>query len=246
MDAEAGEAQQQRGSSQPSAADPDRDDDTIMPAPARPHAAAEDDDVVAVLATAAGASDAPQLPPPPGSAISALEGGVSINRGPVLTLWIAVVAKQLGSSWDTAVSVGRAFADMCARSKGERLGFYNNGNGNGGDAADRMRAQSHIRIANCDIDTELSETGTVVAVSNGKPWHPKFAQTYLQKAFGEDLVLVKAAMERLAASFRDRQRLSNDAYSLYCQFRPKVADGVAGWGQKGLLSVAQILSLCQK
>ncbi len=37
-----------------------------------------------------------------------------INRAPVLTLWAAVVAERLGSSWETALTGGQAVASMAA------------------------------------------------------------------------------------------------------------------------------------
>ncbi len=33
---------------------------------------------------------------------------ITINRAPVLTLWVAVVAERLGFAWDEAVTLGRA------------------------------------------------------------------------------------------------------------------------------------------
>lgn len=46
------------------------------------------------------------------------------NRAPVLTLWAAVVAERLGSSWETALTLGQAVAGKTSHAKGVRLGIY--------------------------------------------------------------------------------------------------------------------------
>ena len=38
------------------------------------------------------------------------QGTVKINRAPVLTLWVAVVAQKQGYSWDEALTFGRSVA----------------------------------------------------------------------------------------------------------------------------------------
>src|ERR671938_116530 len=47
---------------------------------------------------------------------------IRVNRAPVLTLWAAVVAEQLGHPWDTALTPGRAVAGAAARVKARSLG----------------------------------------------------------------------------------------------------------------------------
>jgi hypothetical protein len=49
---------------------------------------------------------------------------IKINRAPVLTLWAAVVAEQLGFGRDEALTLARAIAGLNAYSKGVRLGLY--------------------------------------------------------------------------------------------------------------------------
>lgn len=49
---------------------------------------------------------------------------ISINRAPVLTLWAAVVAEQLGFEWNEALTLGRAVAGLNAYSKGVHLGLF--------------------------------------------------------------------------------------------------------------------------
>ena len=49
---------------------------------------------------------------------------ISINRAPVLTLWVAVVAQHLGFDEAEALSLGKAVAGLNAQAKGRRLGIF--------------------------------------------------------------------------------------------------------------------------
>jgi hypothetical protein len=53
-----------------------------------------------------------------------MAGAIQINRAPVLTLWAAVVAEQLGFDRDEALTLGRALAGLTAHTKGVRLGIF--------------------------------------------------------------------------------------------------------------------------
>ncbi len=48
---------------------------------------------------------------------------IRVNRAPVLTLWAAIVAEQLGHPWETALTLGRAVAGSSAQAKARRLGI---------------------------------------------------------------------------------------------------------------------------
>jgi hypothetical protein len=61
----------------------------------------------------------------------------------------------------------------------------------------------------------------------------------LRRSFGDDLDAVRDAMERLAASVSS-DVLAESAFSLYERFRPAVARGQRGWGQKGALDLDRI------
>ena len=52
-------------------------------------------------------------------------------------------------------------------------------------------------------------------------------------------------MEALAESFEHKE-LSETGYALYEQFRPKIAAGTKGWGQKGELDLDLIRSLAKE
>ena len=66
--------------------------------------------------------------------------------------------------------------------------------------------------------------------------------TYLKGKFGEDLPAVREAMEELATAFEPKE-LEEGAYGLYERFRPEIAPGRRGWGQKGDLNLDLIRSL---
>ncbi len=52
-------------------------------------------------------------------------------------------------------------------------------------------------------------------------------------------------MAQLAAAF-EPEELENVAYALYEQFRPKIARGKRGWGQKGELDLDLMRSLAKR
>jgi hypothetical protein len=47
-----------------------------------------------------------------------------VNRAPVLTLWVKVVAQHEGYTERSALTFGKAIAGMYAQSKGSRIGVY--------------------------------------------------------------------------------------------------------------------------
>jgi hypothetical protein len=66
---------------------------------------------------------------------------IKINRAPVLTLWGAVVAEQLGFDQEEALTLGKAVAGLNAQSKGQRLGIFKPGKEKGEKARERERDQ---------------------------------------------------------------------------------------------------------
>jgi hypothetical protein len=48
---------------------------------------------------------------------------IRVNRAPVLTLWAAIAAEQLGHPQETALTLGRAVAGSSAQAKARRLGI---------------------------------------------------------------------------------------------------------------------------
>src|SRR5215472_1098092 len=49
---------------------------------------------------------------------------IQVNRAPVLTLWAAIVAEQLGFDREEALTLGRAVAGLNAYAKGLALGMF--------------------------------------------------------------------------------------------------------------------------
>ena len=47
-----------------------------------------------------------------------------VNRAPVMSLWSTIVAERLGFSREEALSIGAAYTEMNAISKGAALGIF--------------------------------------------------------------------------------------------------------------------------
>jgi hypothetical protein len=180
---------------------------------------------------------------------------VKINRAPVMTLWGAVVAEQLGYDHAAALTLGKAVAGLNAQSKGQRLGIF--------EESDSKQAEdeSHAKTAKAEGEPATQRPDTVPllgrgapvvhaddgvrATSKGKAINPDSVQRYLEQKFGTDLVAVQEAMQELAHSLAPEQ-LANQAYTLYEQFRPEVPEGQKGWGAKGELDLDLIRSLAKR
>jgi hypothetical protein len=63
--------------------------------------------------------------------------------------------------------------------------------------------------------------------------------------FGDDLGLVRSAMERLASSYAPTE-LAESAFYLYERFRPVIPEGVKGWGAQSNLDLGVIEGLMKK
>ncbi len=171
---------------------------------------------------------------------------VSINRAPVLTLWGAVVAARMGYDWQEALSFGRAVAGLNAQAKGRRLGILGERKGlEMGKAPKKvgLGEEFWVEVVGRPVPAKRTEEG-VRAVVRDKPIDPAKADRYLRGKFGDDFDAVREAMTQLAESF-DPEALAEVAYELYEKFRPTVASGKRGWGQKGELDLDLIRSLAQ-
>ena len=94
------------------------------------------------------------------------------------------------------------------------------------------------------VPAKNTEEG-VRAVVKDRPIDPAQVRKYLEGKFGEQLKAVRGAMLQLARSFRPKE-LAEGAYGLYEKFRPKIAPGKRGWGQKGELDTDLIRTLAKK
>jgi hypothetical protein len=169
---------------------------------------------------------------------------IRVNRAPVLTLWASVVAERLGYPTDTALTLGRFVAGSSARAKARSLGIADETP----EAAERRekRAASKpqrqtVRLLGRDVPVLPADDGTLRADDHGKPASVRGAQSYIARAFGDQLGDVRAAMDALAASLPPEE-LNRVGFRLYEQFRPEVPTGAEGWGATGELRIERIQS----
>ena len=171
---------------------------------------------------------------------------VQVNRAPVLTLWAAVVAKQLGYDHDAALSLGKALAGLNAQSKGRRLGIYRVPERVEGGPPKKARPKEvlWVELLGRHVPATTTEQG-IRAVEEDRPVNPQGVERYLEGKFGEALESVRQAMEELARVFKPAE-LAGLAFSLYTRFRPTVPEGMRGWGAKGELDLDRIRGLSAK
>ena len=173
---------------------------------------------------------------------------IRVNRAPVLTLWAAVVAERLGHDPDAAITLGRAVAGSSARIKARAIGLDDGareraGREEGGrrDAGQREAAREPartVRLLGRDVPVTGTEDG-LRALDGDRAAAPRPARAYVERAFGEHLAAVRAAMDTLARSL-DPDELNRVGFRLYERFRPEVPPGEKGWGAKGLLDPGKI------
>jgi hypothetical protein len=176
---------------------------------------------------------------------------ISINRAPVLSLWAAVVAEQLGYDPDEAATLGEAVSVLNARSKGRRLGIFGPSVHEGG--RDNSAAPSERQTPHQDEQLELlgrpvpvTRTAQGVrAMIGGEVLNPQRVRRKLEQKFGQNYPIVRDAMGHVARSFRPAE-LAAAAYGMYERFRPAVPAGTRGWGARGTLDPDFIRSLAKR
>src|SRR5262245_51870619 len=152
---------------------------------------------------------------------------ISINRAPVLTLWAAVVAQRLGFDEDEALTLGKAVAGLNAQAKGRRLGIFKPPEEKPKKARQKERGERFlIEVLGRPVPATNTKDG-IRAVRGRNPLDPDSVQRYLEDKFGDDLKVVRSAMQKLAKAYKP-QELAHDAYSLYEQFRPAIPGGKRG------------------
>ena len=168
---------------------------------------------------------------------------ITINRAPVLTLWAAVVAEQMGYDRDAALTLGKCLAGLNAQTKGRMLGIYKPHKAPDGAAAKKVGLGEEFWIELCGRGVPAKNTAEGVrAVTKDKPIDPAGVQRYLESKFAENLRPAREAMAKLAEAF-GVGGLAEHARRLYEQFRPEIPKGKRGWGAKGTLDLDQIRSL---
>lgn len=165
---------------------------------------------------------------------------VIVNRAPVLTLWAAVFAEQLGFDRDEALTMGRVVAGLNAYSKGEPLGIFKPTPEVVKKELKRLAQgkQMHVDLLHRAVPVVRMPEG-LRAISKDKPVAPEGVQRYLSGKFGDALPAVEAAMRGLARSIPSAD-LAGRAYVLYEVFRLDVPAGTRGWGAAGLLDLARV------
>ncbi|UCC69484.1 MAG: hypothetical protein JSV79_06145 [Armatimonadota bacterium] len=170
---------------------------------------------------------------------------VMVNRAPVLTLWGAVVAARMGYQWEEALTLGKAVAGLNAQAKGRRLGIFAEPKTVDGRRPKKvgLGEEFWVEVVGRPVPAKRTEDG-VRAVVGAEPIDPGKVERYLRSRFKENLEAVREAMEAVAGSF-DEKELAEAAYGLYERFRPKIAAGKRGWGQKGELDLELMRSLAK-
>ena len=75
-----------------------------------------------------------------------------------------------------------------------------------------------------------------------EPIDPDDVERYLESKFGDVLPETRKAMAELANAFNPEE-LAQRGFGLYEQFRPKIPQGVQGWGAKGELDLGRLSKL---
>ena len=130
-----------------------------------------------------------------------LQRKVWVNRGPVLSLWAAVVAQREGHRWQSAVTIGRAIASNFAASKAQKLGIQRSSKVDG--------EWEELPVFGTFVSAKKTEEG-VCAVQNGRVISAQAAQSYLQNAFSVNLPFAQGA--QLSSPFTSYMK--REGYSL--------------------------------
>ena len=170
---------------------------------------------------------------------------IPINRAPVLTLWAAVVAERLGHSPEEALSLAKAVAGLNAQAKGRLLGIFHPKEGPDGEPRPKsgLGEEFWVDLLGRPVPAVRTPAG-IRAVVKDDPIEPAAVDAYLRRAFGENLPAAREALAALAGTFPPEE-LAEMAYPLYEKFRPKIASGQGGWGQKGTLDLGKIRGLAR-
>lgn len=165
---------------------------------------------------------------------------LKINRAPVLTLWATVVAERLGHDPDTALTLGKAVAGLNAQSKGRSLGIFKTPATKDDKPPKKSGLGEDRFIELCGRSVPAKKTPDGLrAVIKDKPIEPDQVRAYLSRAFGDALPAARKSMAELTKSF-NKKTLAESAFALYEKFRPTVARGQGGWGQKADLDLKRI------
>ncbi|MGG5824000.1 hypothetical protein [Falsiroseomonas sp. HW251] len=94
---------------------------------------------------------------------------IRVNRAPVLTLWAAVVAEQLGHPPDTALSMASIVAGTAAQAKARRLGIVEQREKTSREKREGAPVEQIVRLLGKDIRLVADADGVILAAgSDGK------------------------------------------------------------------------------
>jgi hypothetical protein len=131
------------------------------------------------------------------------------------------------------------------QAKGRKLGIFKPYEVKPAKAREKERGEE-FWVENCGRPVPAKNTDDGIrAVKGAQVIEPEGVRRYLESKFGDDLGVVRTAMQRLAMSFQPKE-LADLAFGLYERFRPSIPAGVKGWGAKGELDLELIEELRKK
>jgi hypothetical protein len=140
---------------------------------------------------------------------------VAINRAPVMTLWVTVVAERVGYDYETALTLGKGVAGLNAQSKGRRLGIFEEQK-EVKEEREQIEIQSGgqfmVNVLGRLMPAITTDEG-IRATIKGKPIDPDSVRRYLENKFGNALADIQEAMEELAKAYNP-DTLGAKAHSL--------------------------------
>jgi hypothetical protein len=174
--------------------------------------------------------------------VAGTSGTIRINRAPVLTLWVAVVAERLGFDRATALTLGQAVAGLSAHAKAVALGIIEPKPELVRERGERLAEgeRLHVDLLGRALPVVRSPEG-IRALNKGKPGSPDQVERYLAGEFKGRLDEAWRAMAELAAGL-EAGELHRRGFRLYEGFRPSVPAGERGWGAVGELDLSKVRS----
>ena len=169
---------------------------------------------------------------------------IRVNRAPVLTLWAAVVAEQLGYAWPDSLTLGKAVAGLNAQAKGRALGIYAGSPQKPAKAYKRVAGKpesARVELLHRSIPVRRTSTG-VRALLKEQSIAPDAVEKYLRAKFKDEYDVARREFQGLARS-RTKKALAEEAYALYESFRPSIPAGKKGWGAAGVLDLERVRAL---
>eukprot|EP00797_Seminavis_robusta_P032202 Sro713_g191580.2 (228) ;mRNA; r:23653-24336 len=166
---------------------------------------------------------------------------ILINRSPILTLWVAVVAERLFSlKFEEAMTVGSAYAAECARAKGTSLGIYTETTQEkkDGPSEDAGDAKRQFLLMNQTIRANQTPAGWRAIGNKEEEIDPHQIWKSLTKKLGDDLPFVLERMREAAEAAGED--LDASAYNYYVHVRPGIPHGTKGWGAHGHLQTSKL------